>query len=100
MKVKLPKYPGITRVLALLVDDTVRAGELIASIENNGGKLLESVEIFDLYQGSQIPEGKKSIAFSLKFQAEDRTLTDEDVNILINKIKDGLEEDYKAKLRD
>jgi phenylalanyl-tRNA synthetase beta chain len=96
----LPKYPGITRDLALLVDDTVRAGELIASIENNGGKLLESVEIFDLYQGSQIPEGKKSIAFSLKFQAEDRTLTDEDVNVLINKIKDGLEEDYKAKLRD
>lgn len=96
----LPKYPGITRDLALLVDDTVRAGELILSIEKNGGKLLEGVEIFDLYQGSQIPQGKKSIAFSLKFQAEDRTLTDEEVNVLINKIKDGLEEDYQAKLRD
>lgn len=96
----LPKYPGITRDLALLTEDTVRAGELISSIEKNGGVLLENVDIFDLYQGAQIPEGKKSIAFSLKFQAEDRTLTDEDVNLVIDKIKEGLEKNFGAKLRD
>ena len=96
----LPKYPGITRDLALLADEKIRAGEFIETIEKEGGILLQNVTVFDLYQGSQIPEGKKSIAFSLKFQAEDRTLTDEEVNILISNIKKILEEKYDAKLRD
>lgn len=96
----LPKYPGISRDIALLVDDTIRAGTLISSIEKNGGNLLSNVDVFDLYQGSQIPADKKSIAFSLRFQAKDRTLVDEDVNVVIEKIKTGLEEEFGAKLRD
>lgn len=96
----LPKYPGINRDLAILVDDQIRAGQLIDSIEKNGGKLLVNTEIFDLYQGGQIPSGKKSIAFSLRFQADDKTLTDADVGLLMDKIKNGLESEFAAKLRD
>lgn len=96
----LPKYPGISRDLAIIVEDNIRAGELISSIEKNANDLLKKVEVFDLYQGSQIPGNKKSIAFSLKFQAEDRTLVDEDVNVVIENIKNGLEEEFGAKLRD
>ena len=96
----LPKYPGVNRDLAILVDDQVRAGQLIDSIEKNGGKLLINTEVFDIYQGGQIPSGKKSIAFSLKFQAEDKTLTDTDVGALMDKIKNGLESEFAAKLRD
>ena len=69
-------------------------------MKENGGELLEKVELFDVYQGSQIAKGHKSMAFSLIFRAEDRTLTDEEVNEIIEKIKTGLSEKFGATLRE
>ncbi len=68
-------------------------------IHQYGGKLLESVEIFDVYKGSQIKEGHKSMAYALIFRAKDRTLVDEDVNKAMNKIFKNLEENLEAELR-
>ena len=96
----LPKFPGMSRDLALLAGEEIPASRLIEIIEQAGGELLRQVEVFDLYQGSQIPQGKKSIAFTLRFQAEDRTLTDEEVSVCIKEIKEALERETGARLRE
>jgi phenylalanyl-tRNA synthetase beta chain len=72
---------------------------VITVIREIGGKLLEEVELFDVYQGSQIESGYKSMAFSLVFRAEDRTLTDKEVNDIMERITAGLEEKFDASLR-
>lgn len=95
----LPKYPAVERDLAILVDKDVNAGDLLVSIKERGGELLKEVNIFDLYKGDQIPENKKSLAFTLLFQAEDRTLRDEEVNQLFGNILRELEKKYGAKIR-
>jgi len=95
----LPKFPSSDRDLAIVVEEKVLAADVINAIKEIGGKLLEEVELFDVYQGSQIAEGYKSMAFSLIFRAEDRTLTDKEVNDTVEKITAGLEEKFKATLR-
>ena len=95
----IPKYPAIPRDLAVLLDADQNAGPIISSIKKIGGSLLESAAIFDVYQGSQIEEGKKSVAFSLVFRSHDRTLVDEEVNDKFNSILQELEKTYNAKLR-
>ena len=100
MKVKaIPKYPAVQRDLSVVIDATQQAGPLIGQIQGVGGKLLESCEIFDIYQGEQIGKEKKSVAFSLLFRAEDRTLVDEEVNQVFEKIVKKLENEYGAQLR-
>ena len=88
----LPRFPAVERDLALLCS----ADKPVASIEKiiraAGGKLLESVELFDVYQGAQIEAGKKSVAYSLKFRVADRTLSDEDIDPVLNKIFAKLKE--------
>ena len=74
----LPKFPASTRDIAVLVDDAVPAASMQATVEKAAGKLLESVKLFDVYKGKGIPEGKKSVAYSLSLRAPDRTLTDEE----------------------
>ncbi|MFQ9126461.1 MAG: hypothetical protein ACLR4Z_06325 [Butyricicoccaceae bacterium] len=74
----LPKFPASTRDIAVLVDDAVPAASMQAAVEKAAGKLLESVKLFDVYKGKGIPEGKKSVAYSLSLRAPDRTLTDEE----------------------
>jgi len=69
------------------------------AIRERAGEMLKKLELFDIYQGDQIKEGHKSAAFELKFQAEDRTLTDEEVNERFNKIVDYLAEEYSAEIR-
>ena len=64
--------------IALIVDESVPVAELQAAVESGGGELLESVRLFDIYRGAQVPEGKKSVAFALRLRASDRTLTDAD----------------------
>ncbi len=96
---KLPKYPAVTRDLALLADDGVLAGDIYDIIKKASGKILDSVELFDIYRGAQIPEGKKSMAYSIIFRAEDRTLTDEEINKVMDKILRSLEHQTGAKLR-
>ena len=95
----LPKYPAMTRDIAVLVKDEVTHGQLIALIQSNGKAILESVKLFDVYKGKQIEDGWKSMAYALVFRAADRTLTDEEVNKVFQKILNTLETEVEAKLR-
>lgn len=95
----LPKYPAITRDIAVLVDEEITAGELVEIVQMEGGPLLAEASIFDVYKGKQIPEGMKSVAIGLTFRAPDRTLTDEEVGIVYSIIIQKLEELTGATLR-
>lgn len=87
----IPKFPASARDLAILVPEELSDADVEAIITKRGGKHLESLTLFDLYQGKQVPEGYKSMAYSLAFRAPDRTLTDSDVDTWIKKIVDDLE---------
>ncbi len=76
----LSAFPGLHQDLALVVDENVAAEDVRKVVEEGAGELLESVELFDVFRGEQLGEGKKSLAFSMLFRAKDRTLTDEEVN--------------------
>lgn len=86
------KFPAMTRDISLCMKKTVFAGEVEAVIRNKGGKLLESFELFDIYEGAQLAEGYKSLAYNIVFRANDRTLTDEEVNRAMDKIIRALAE--------
>jgi phenylalanyl-tRNA synthetase beta chain len=75
-----PKFPAIRRDVAIVVDRDVSAGDVIAAISQLKSPLLESLELFDTYEGEAVPAGKKSLALSGRYRAKDRTLTDEEVN--------------------
>lgn len=94
----IPKYPASVRDLAILVPIELTNEETKVIIEKRGGKQLEYVQLFDLYQGAQVPAGYKSMAYSLSFRAADRTLTDSDVDGWITKIVQELEKN-NCKLR-
>lgn len=95
----IPKFPASARDLAILVPEELSDADVEAIITKRGGKHLESLTLFDLYQGKQVPEGYKSMAYSLAFRALDRTLTDSDVDTWIKKIVDDLEKNG-CKLRE
>jgi phenylalanyl-tRNA synthetase beta chain len=97
---ELPKFPAVVRDVALVVDDTVSHAEIVAAIENARNKLLEQVEIFDIYRGTSIPTGKKSMAYSLTFRAADRTLTDAEVNGAHEQLKRSLVQTLKCEIRE
>lgn len=96
---QLPKFPAVTRDLAIVVDDNVYVADLMAAIQEKGGEFLEYVNLFDVYKGEQVPEGKKSVAFALSFRSNDRTLKDEDVNVAMDRILKNLEKGFDAQLR-
>ncbi|WP_238884834.1 phenylalanine--tRNA ligase subunit beta [Clostridium sp. YIM B02551] len=96
----LPKFPAVTRDIALLVDDAVLVGEIEDTIVKAGGSLVERVTLFDIYKGKQIPEGKKSIAYAIAYRDENKTLTDKEVNKVHDKILRSLEYKLGAQLRD
>ena len=95
----LPKFPASTRDIAVLVDDAVPAASMQAAIEQAAGAILESVRLFDVYKGKGIPEGKKSVAYSLSLRAPDRTLTDEECDKAMRDALAALEKDFGAALR-
>ncbi len=95
----LPKYPAMTRDIALLVKDDVIVKDIEDIIKAKGGKLLESVQLFDVFKGKQIQEGYKSVAYNISFRADDRTLTDDEVNAPMKKILKELEAKLNAVLR-
>ena len=95
----LPRFPAVTRDLALVMDETVPVGTVLASIRKAGGALLESAEVFDVYRGAQMLAGQKSVAFSLAFRSPERTLVDEDVNAVMKKILSTCEREYGAQIR-
>ena len=90
--VPMPKFPASTRDLALLCDDVLPVMTMEKAIKAAAGKILEKIELFDVYKGSQIAQGKKSVAFNISMRASDRTLTDEEVNGAMSKILKALEE--------
>ncbi len=96
----LPKHPSMSRDIAVVVPDGVAMDELEAVIRANAGTLLKNVRVFDVYTGKQVEKGFKSMAFSLTFQAEDRTLTDAEIDEIIKNVVAKVGEAYKAKLRD
>ena len=87
----LPKFPAVERDYAMLVDAEVPVGTLEKAISSGAGRLLEKIELFDIYQGSQIPEGKKSVAFSVFLRSQDSTLTDKEIDDTNAKIIKKLE---------
>ncbi len=95
----IPKYPAIAKDIALVVNKSKQVGELANIIKKYGKKNLESVELFDIYEGEQVGENKKSVAFALVFRAKDRTLTDEEINKVLEKILTQLKEEADAVLR-
>ncbi len=87
MKYKeISKYPSVKKDLALVVDKNITSKEVEMNIKKAGGSLLTNIEVFDVYEGTGIPEGKKSIAYTLTFEKSDRTLTDEEISTAMEKI--------------
>ena len=95
----LPKYPTVTRDLSVLCDETMTVAEVQNVIAAAGGKLLRGIQLFDIYRGTGVPEGKKSVSFSLELRADDRTLTDADSEGVVTKVLKALEEKLGVTLR-
>lgn len=96
---ELPKYPSIIRDISLVVDEKIPNGEIISTIKKTCGDLAVSIKPFDLYRGEQIPKGLKSILYSVEYRASDKTLTDEEVNVLDMKLREVLAKTLNAKIR-
>jgi len=95
-----PKYPGMVKDMAFIVDSEIQAGEMMMTIKKAGGRLLDDVTVFDVYTGENVPRGKKSIAFSVKFMDYERTLTEDMVMEVFNNIIKKVLDTHKAVLRD
>ncbi len=100
MKYKeISKFPSIKKDLSLVVDKNIEGLEIAKTIKKAAGGYLTNVEIFDVYEGKGIEEGKRSIAFSLTFSSQEKTLTDEEINPAIEKVINLVEKEYRAELR-
>lgn len=97
---KISPYPVVDWDLAFLLEKDIQAGKILNDIENMAGKYLSSLNLFDVYEGKNLAENKKSFAFNLKFSAKDRTLNDEEINPIIDKIVKMMSDKYQAQLRD
>ena len=97
--VPLPKYPGVSRDLSFICDEKLTVAEAENTIIASSGKLLRNVKLFDIYRGTGVPEGKKSLAFSMELRADDRTLTDADSEAVMQKVLSALQENCGATLR-
>ena len=84
----------------MIVDEKVPAGEIIKLVRENGNGIVEDAEIFDLYQGPNVPEGKKSVAFSIHYRSYKKTLTDEEIHQAHEKIKEKLKLNLDAVIRE
>ena len=92
-------YPASDRDIAFFAPIKFSVAEIERTVKQAGGKLLDSVELFDEYRGENVPTGKRSLAFRLVYRADDRTLTDEDVEPVHQKVREALEEKFQAELR-
>jgi phenylalanyl-tRNA synthetase beta chain len=95
----LGKFPSVARDISLLVDDSVKVAEIEAIIKKSSGALLESIELFDVYKGAQIPEGKKSVSYTAIYRADNRTLKDTEIQKIFDKIIKNAETKLGAELR-
>jgi len=95
----IPRFPSMTRDMAVVVTKETKAGEMKQVIAEAGGELLKDVTLFDLYEGEKMEEGKKSLAFSMTYFDAERTLTDEEVTEAHNRVLTTVEEKFGAELR-
>lgn len=96
---EIPKFPALTRDIAVMVNEEIEVAQIEKIILKVGKKLLESFKLFDVYRDAKLGEGKKSVAYALTFRIKERTLTDEEVNGVMEQIIGQLEKDLKAELR-
>ena len=95
----LPKFPAVTRDIAVLVDKAVTVGAMESSIQAAAKGLLKDVTLFDIYEGAKLPTGKKSVAFNLVLRADDRSLTAQEADDEVNLVLEHLKKDFDAMLR-
>jgi len=95
----LPKFPPVDRDIAIMVDEDILSEKIRDKIRMVGGNLIQDLILFDIYRGKQISPGKKSLAYSIRYRSQDKTLTDEEVEEIQHKVISGLEESFKATLR-
>ena len=93
------KYPYITKDLAFVVEKNITNERIVETIKKSGGRLLSNIEVFDIYTGDNVKENEKSIAYSLKFEDSTKTLTDEEVMEVFNKIMKDVSNNLNAKIR-
>jgi len=96
---QIPRFPSVTRDLSILVDTAIEAGQILTLIESAQPDLLRTVRLFDVYAGKPVPTGKKSLTFALTYRADDRTLTDEEVNRIQARVIERLSQTFGAQLR-
>ncbi len=96
----LPKFPSTSRDIAIILEEQVLVGDVIKSIEKNGNTILEDVKLFDIYRGEQVEPGKKSVAISLTYRHPEKTLTDEETEVVHKDILKKLNDDFDAVLRE
>ena len=97
--VPLPKFPAVARDIAVVCDEAIPVGSLENAIRRGAKGLLKEVSLFDIYRGSSIPQGKKSVAFNLVLRADDRSLTAEEADADVKSILETLEQELGAVLR-
>jgi len=97
--IPVPRYPSVRQDLAILLDEEHSAQEIERVIHSEGAPLLEKIELFDLYTGEQVPNGKKSLAYALTYRSDERTLTDQEVHEVHQKIQTALEHKLNAQIR-
>jgi phenylalanyl-tRNA synthetase beta chain len=95
----LPVYPGIGRDISLLSKDDILAEDILKVVRQAAGPLLKEVKIADFYRGKQVPQGFKSLTISCLYRADDRTLTDLEVNLLHEPVLTALKEKFSAQIR-
>ena len=96
---EISKFPSISKDIALVVDKDVEAANLAKTIKKACGSNLKEIQVFDVYEGKGIEDGKKSIAYSLTFSSQDKTLTDDEINPLLEKIVEMTTKESGAELR-
>ena len=92
-------FPSIEIDLAIVVDEKIRNKDIIEIIRKTGTDILRHISLFDIYRGKQVEQGKKSLAYSLSFRGENRTLKDREVEIITNRIIENLGKNFNASLR-
>ena len=95
----ISKYPSVTRDLALVVKKEIKAGDIVETIKRCDRSIVKNVEVFDVYTGEHVASDCKSIALSILFQSKEKTLTDQEINDVHQKILDALKKEYDAELR-
>lgn len=97
--VEVPKFPAVERDIAVIVDEKVEVGQIEKVVTKKAKKLLESMQLFDIYRNEKLGENKKSVAYSLIFRDKNKTLSDEEINGMMENIVSELEKTLGAELR-